>query len=156
MRRHQPERVVFDCMVFAQALINPDGPAGACVELARVRRIQLILSDYILQEVRELPEKLPPQLQVTADHVEWLIQELHECSESWTNVAEVYQHPLDPDDSPYINLALAAGAKLIATRDRHLLDLMDATIPAGHLFRRRFPELVILRPEQLLDLVRAD
>ena len=61
----QPEKVVFDCMVFAQALINPVGPAGACVEMARARRIQLILSSYVLQEVRELPAKLPRRLGVT-------------------------------------------------------------------------------------------
>ena len=121
----QPEKVVFDCMVFAQALINPVGPAGACVEMARARRIQLILSSYVLQEVRELPAKLPRRLGVTADRVEQLVQAILECSEAWSDVADVYQNPLDIDDSPYINLALAAGAKLITSRDRHMLGLMD-------------------------------
>jgi predicted nucleic acid-binding protein len=91
----------------------------------------------------------------SAERVEQLIREIQECSESWADIPAVYQHPWDPDDSPYINLALAAGARLIATRDRHLLDLMNATIPESRAFRRRFPELEILRPEQLLEKVRA-
>ena len=31
-----PPKVVFDCVIFAQALINDAGPAGACLELLAV------------------------------------------------------------------------------------------------------------------------
>lgn len=92
----QTEKVVFDCMIFTQALINPMGPAGACVELARARRVQLVISDYILQEVRELSTKVPSRFKLTSERVERLIHEVQECSENWADVADVYQNPLDP------------------------------------------------------------
>ncbi len=141
-------------MVFAQALINPTGPAGACVELARMRRIQLVISSYVLQEVRELPAKLPRRLGITFDRVELLIREIDDCSDSYAKITDVYQNPFDPEDSPYINLALAAGAKLITSRDRHLLWLVDPSKPEGQEFQRRFPDLLILKPEQLLQRIR--
>jgi len=61
-----------------------------------------------------------------------------------------YLHPIDPDDSHYIDLALAANAKLIVSWDNHLLSLTDDNVPAGQDFRSRFPELMILSPVQLL------
>jgi predicted nucleic acid-binding protein len=56
----------------------------------------------------------------------------------------------DPDDSHYVNLALAADAKLIVSRDRDLLDLMDNSIPEGLDFQGRFPSLRILDPVAFL------
>jgi hypothetical protein len=66
----EAERVVFDCVVYAQAIINPDGPAGKCLELAREGSLSLCTSDYLLGEIRELPGKLSPRLKVTATKVE--------------------------------------------------------------------------------------
>jgi predicted nucleic acid-binding protein len=50
-----PQKVVFDCPVFAQALINAKGPGAACVTHARDGHLTLFVSDYVLQEIRELP-----------------------------------------------------------------------------------------------------
>jgi putative PIN family toxin of toxin-antitoxin system len=47
-------RVVFDCNVFAQALANPDGPAGRCVTMALEGRIELFISEFILDEIRRV------------------------------------------------------------------------------------------------------
>ena len=38
---------------------------------------------------------------------------------------ELFAYARDPDDAHYVNLALAADAKLIVSRDKDLLDLMD-------------------------------
>jgi predicted nucleic acid-binding protein len=35
-------RVVFDCNVFLQALANPDGPAGQCLEFALTGKATLM------------------------------------------------------------------------------------------------------------------
>jgi predicted nucleic acid-binding protein len=74
----EQRRVVFDCNVFLQALANPSGPAGRCVELALAR--------------------------------------------------------------------LKADAKLVVSRDRDLLDLMDPKKPEAAAFQRLYPSLRILNP----------
>ena len=68
-----PPRVVFDCVIYAQAIISDRGPAAACLERVRTGELQLIWSDYVLQEIRELPEKLPAHFGVTLEIVEIFI-----------------------------------------------------------------------------------
>ena len=43
---------------FCAALISDSGPAAQCLQLARSGTIRLVVSDYILTEIRELPSKL--------------------------------------------------------------------------------------------------
>jgi predicted nucleic acid-binding protein len=57
----------------------------------------------------------------------------------------VFSCPRDPDDEPYVNLAVAAGARYLVTRDKDLLDLMEDAD-----FRRRFATLAILDPAAFL------
>ena len=150
-----PQRVVFDCVIFAQAIISDSGPAAVCMELARSGTIRLVLSDYVITEIRELPSKLPARLMVTSERVEAFLNDVAPLGEMINDVLEIYQHPIDPDDSHYVNLALAASATLITSRDRHLLDLMDASQPLGCAFRQQFPQLEIVRPEELVRRVRS-
>ena len=71
-----PPRVVFDCVIFAQALISDSGPAAECLELARSGIIRLVLSDYVMTEIRELPAKLPARLMVTSDRVDAFLNDV--------------------------------------------------------------------------------
>lgn len=151
----EAERVVFDCVVYAQAIINPDGSAGACLDLCRKGALSLCVSDYVLGEIRELPGKLTPRLQITDAKIEQLVADVLSFSRRVGSVPDVYVLQRDADDSHYINLALAAHAKLITSRDRDLLDLMDSARPESIEFQRRFADLRILTPEQLLDHVRV-
>jgi predicted nucleic acid-binding protein len=92
-------KVFFDCVVFAQAIINDRAPAGSCLELARSKTLGLIWSDYVLAEIRELPEKLPARLLVTADRVDAFLEHVATFAEFIAAVAPVYQNPFNPDDS---------------------------------------------------------
>jgi predicted nucleic acid-binding protein len=67
-----------------------------------------------------------------------------------TNVGSVFSDPRDPKDELYVNLAVAAEARYLVTRDKDLLDLMDAGTQAGKIFRERFPSLTILDPTAFL------
>ena len=60
----------------------------------------------------------------------------------------------DPKDSKYINLAIAARAPYVVTRDKDLLDLMSDR-PDGIEFRRRFPALKIVDPATFVGEIKG-
>jgi putative PIN family toxin of toxin-antitoxin system len=151
------ERVVFDCNIFAQTLITPTGNAGRCVERVLDGSLILYWSDYALGEIRRIPEKeTPRRLGVTPGRVEALIARLSPIAHLIPNPPSVYHHPIDPKDSHYVDLAVASDAKLIVSRDKHLLNLTDPSKPGATAFAARFPDLRVLQPEQLLALLRAE
>lgn len=145
-----PIPAVFDCTVFTQALINPGGPAGGCLTAAQKGQVRVFVSDHVLEEIRELPTKLPARLSVTAEHVDRLLLDLAKYVELMENVPADFTYDRDPDDARYVNLAGAAHARFIVTRDRDLLDLM-----ASADFARRFPGLEILDPPAFVRLIEA-
>ena len=151
----QVVRVVFDCTVFAQALINPRGPAGACVLAAQTKKIKLFVSEYVLGEIRELPLKIPPSLRVTPDRVQNLLDDLAKYAEPAENVPSLFAYPRDPDDAPYVDLAIATSSRLLVSRDKDLLDLMDISTDSGKEFRSRFPGIVITDPPSFLRELNA-
>ncbi len=145
--------VVFDCTIFAQALININGPSGKCLTAAQQGQVQLFITDYVLQEIRELPDKIPTKLDVTPDRVDRLIHELAKYTKLVKGVPPIFSYDRDPDDAHYINLALATNSKYVVSRDNDLLDLMDASRPEGSRFRLQFPSLDIINPTLLLALL---
>jgi putative PIN family toxin of toxin-antitoxin system len=145
-----PPKVVYDCNIFVQALINPYGPAGRCVQKARDGEVLLFVSPFVLAEIREIHLKLPPKYGVTEAQTDELARAATHFATLVTDVPELYRHPHDPDDSAYVNLALKADARLIVSRDRHLLMLADAGRKEGQEFQARFPALRILDPVELL------
>ena len=60
-------------------------------------------------------------------------------------------HPIDPDDSHYVNLALHAEAGVIVSRDKHLLNLMDAARKEAQEFMAQFPAIRVIDPVELLQ-----
>lgn len=146
-------RAVLDCMVFAQALINPDGPAGECVVRGSGQQFTIVLSPQVLAEILELPQKLPVKYCVTDAKVIAFLDELMPTCLMIEHVPHVFAHPIDPDDSVYVDLALAAGARMIVSRDRHLLGLNNPEKPWSATFRQRFPDLRVLTVEELLGLL---
>jgi uncharacterized protein len=146
-----PVRVVYDCNIFVQALINPKGPAGRCVAEVQAGRAILFVSAFILDEVRESYRKIPAKYGVTSQQAETLATALAALAAVVDDVPVVFSYERDPDDAHYVNVALAAKARLVVSRDRDLLDLMDsARSAAAASFRARFPDLRILEPVAFL------
>jgi putative PIN family toxin of toxin-antitoxin system len=146
-------RVVYDCNIFVQALISPRGPAARCIELARDGNASLFVTDFILTEIRESYLKTSPKFGLTQQKAESLAIAIASISTMISNPPERFVYSRDPDDAHYVNVALAADAKLVVSRDRDLLDLMDATTGDGAAFTRQYPELAILDPVQFIRLV---
>ena len=66
----------------------------------------------------------------------------------------VFVHERDAKDEPYINLAIAAGASYLVSRDTDILDLANHNDPGGARLRRYAPHLQILDPVSFLANMR--
>jgi putative PIN family toxin of toxin-antitoxin system len=151
--------VVFDCVVFLQGLIKESGPAATCLEHFEQGRFSLAISSEILTELHDvlsrshLRQSFP---RLTEEKLEQLIDLLLLKGKLFRNVPRVFDLPRDPDDEPYINLAIEAGARFLVTRDRDLLDLMNWETKEGRGFQSRFAQLKILNPVDFLRMLEAE
>jgi uncharacterized protein len=149
-----PPRVVYDCGVFLQAALRRTAPAGACLDLVDQGAVELVVSTPVLAEIQEVLERpeLKPRRQgrLTASMVAEILCWLREHATLVDPVPERFHYPRDPDDEPYLNLAIAARADYLVSRDRDLLDLQEPGSEAGQALRQLCPQLVILDPVELL------
>jgi putative PIN family toxin of toxin-antitoxin system len=150
----EAERVVFDCVVYAQAIINPFGPAGRCLEMTREGTLSLCISEYLIAEIRALPPKLASRVRITPEKMDEFIMDLVICSRRVDRIDPVFRLDRDRSDSHYVNLAVAASASFLVTRDKDLLSLMTHDTPNAVEFRHRFPGVGVIDPVALLDRVK--
>ena len=149
-----PDRAVFDCMLFLQAATHETNPAFRCFQFAEAGRVQLQLSPAILDEVDDVlnrPELRRKFSALTPARVARFLKRT--LAHSAMNPEPPGAFPLarDPDDEPYLSLAIHTGARYLVTRDKDLLDLMNQESPDGREFCKRFPNLKILNPAAFLQ-----
>lgn len=149
-------KVVFDCGVFLQGLISKSGPAVACLELIEQEKLKLVTSEDTLAEIKDVLAR--PQLRqrnhdLTDAKVEQLIEMLLERGDFIKRVPQHFKYSRDPNDEPYINLAIEANAVFLVSRDNDLLDLMTGYTNECKDFRRRFRGLKIVNPVEFLEIV---
>jgi uncharacterized protein len=152
-------RVVFDTMVFLQAVGSGKGPAFAALRRFEAGDFRLFVSREVLDEVREVlsrPEIRRKMPLLTRERVAALIGRLESKATLVHSVPRRMEYERDPDDEPVLNLAIEAAAQYLVTRDNDLLDLMKEKSSAGKTFRARFPDLTILDPSGFLqELIRS-
>jgi uncharacterized protein len=150
-------RVVFDCGVYLQAVLRRTAPAGACLDTVEQGTIELVISEPIFDEVQEVLERpeLKPRRKgrLTARMVSEILEWIREYGTFVPDVPEVFHYPRDPDDEPYLNLAIAAQVRYLVSRDKDLLDLQDLVSEPGQQLRGLAPQLTILDPVELLRLI---
>lgn len=151
------ERAVFDCNVLLQGLISSRGPARTLLEAVKQRKLLLFVSAYVLDGLRDVASR--PRVQrkyrLTPDLVESFCADLIAHATLVDVVPHVFDFPRDPDDAHYIDLAIAAGAKLVVSRDRDLLSLRDSATTEGRDFVARYPAIEILTPPELIRRLNA-
>jgi putative PIN family toxin of toxin-antitoxin system len=145
-------RVVFDCMIFLQAAGSTTGPAASCIDKAK-GGVELCLSAEILAEIRDVLTR--PRIQkkfrtLTPERIAEFLRQLELIAVLISDVPDAFVLTRDPKDSKYLNLAIAASAKLIVSRDNDLLDLMTDTDADSKTFRTAHPEIRILDPIEFL------
>ncbi len=147
---------VFDCVVFVQAILSKTGPAARCIELVENRSVRLVMSEEILTEIKDTLEELRTTFHdaaITEEKIEHLIEMLIIHAEFVRSVERRFEYPRDPNDEPYLNLAIAAEADFIVSRDDDLLSLMTGHSPEAKEFRQRFRKIKIVDPIEFLDAV---
>ena len=154
---NSPERVVFDCNIFFQALISPAGPAGKALDAVAEGRCLLFVSEFVIDELKDITSRphLVARFNLTAERVAFFLDSIAEIATTLDDVPAVFEFPRDPKDAHYVDLAIAAQAKLIVSRDLDLLSLNDPLTPEGCDFRVRFPNLQILTPTELMRLLNT-
>ncbi len=145
--------VVFDCVTFVQSLIKESGPAVRCLEQFEQGRFSLAVSPEILAELQEVLSRSSLQQEfplLTEEKIERLMELLLFKGTLFRKVTKRLKYPRDPNDEPYLNLAIEAGAQFLVSRDRDLLDLMKWDTEEGREFQVRFRHLKIVNPVAFL------
>jgi putative PIN family toxin of toxin-antitoxin system len=154
----RPPRVVFDCVVYIQALISGSGPSAACVEQARQAIVGLFISPFVMAEIRGVsscPTLTRKYRHLTPKYIETFIRDIEQHAVSIENPPAVFDLPRDPKDEPYINLGVAVDAQFLVTWNaKHLTYLMRKDTPEGRLFCEKFPKLKIVSPPEFLHQLR--
>ena len=134
-------------------VLNPRGSAAACKALVETGTVTLFVSQAILAEVVDVLNRprfrqIVPDL--TAERIDLFVEEIAKLAIPISNVPEEFHYERDPEDEPYINLALAVDAGYIVSLDNDLLDLMKPAMKTSSEFHRRFPMLRVVKPITLL------
>ena len=148
---------VFDCNIFLQAAARPLSPAAACLRLAEEGVVLLFISKDVLTEVSEVLhrpsiQKHFPELndETVAKFLEWV----KSFAKIIKKIPAKFNNPRDVDDEIYINLAIEAEAAFIISRDKDLLDLMNAYTLEAKEFRQRFRPLRVIEPLAFLNEIQ--
>ena len=142
-------------MLFFRAAARPR-LARPLFDFVEHGQVTLCLGADVLEEIRDVLTR--PKLRakfpaLTTEAVDAFLAH-HLRLATWIDdVPEHYTLARDPDDSKYINLAIAAGAPYLVTTDFDLLDLMEPQSTAGIDFRSRFPGIQFVSPSAFEALI---
>jgi putative PIN family toxin of toxin-antitoxin system len=145
-------KVVLDCVVLLQAAVSSRGASFRCRQLVDEGKVQAFLSHATLAELTDVLNR--PKLRakfrsLTPERAAAFLADLTSRARLVEPVPSHFSYARDPDDEPYINLAVEAGADYLVSWDKDLLDLMHEN-PDGVAFRQRFPNLTVVNPPALL------
>lgn len=110
-------RLVLDTNVIVSAVLTPHGPCAALLAAVLNGSADLVLDARVFDEYREVLAR--PKFDLSTGAVKSLLQGLQDLS-AW-----ILPPPLppallpDPDDLPFLELALAADALLVTGNLRH-------------------------------------
>jgi putative PIN family toxin of toxin-antitoxin system len=136
-------------MILFQATAQTTGPAALLFAYLECGRFTLYVSGDVLDEARDVlsrPKLRIKNPRITDEAVQKTFDLLSQFAQTVTDVPKRFSLPRDPDDEPYLDLALAVNADYLVTWDKDMLDLMN-----DEGFRSQYPGLTILNPVALLQ-----
>ena len=132
-------KIVLDTNVVVSGLMTPAGVSAAVLARVRAGDLLVVLDARILAEYREVLAR--PRLAVPVDDAQAFVEYLERSAVAFENAPRAAFELPDPDDQPFLDVAIAAGAAAIATGNaRHF--------PAGC-------GVTILSPRALLNALAS-
>jgi putative PIN family toxin of toxin-antitoxin system len=123
-------RLVLDTNVLVSGLLFPGGPPSRLVKAWRGGAFDLVISDFVIDELERTWTHLAPRLKAAPNDLEDFIDtlglraELHRLDA--VMLAQAGAAGLrDPDDVPVLALLIGSGADCLVTGDKDLLALAD-------------------------------
>ena len=149
--------VVFDTNIFLQALGGKStSPAARCLDYFEQRKIVIGISHDTLEEIEEVLSRTRIRQKhplLTDEKINDFLDRLVYRGIYVRQVRQYFAYPRDPDDEPYINLAIEVAADYLVSRDNDLLDLMKWDQETSREFQKRFRTLRIVTPEEFLRVM---
>lgn len=149
-------RVVFDCNVLVQAISNDAGPSGRALCLLEMNLIDVYVSRPVLKELQAVlnyPSVRQKLIGLNDENSKSFVMHLAFRSTLLRKVPHVFDYPRAKQDEPYIDLAAAADADYLVSRDKDLLALATDHSRIGKQFRQRFPRVHVLNPVAFIHAV---
>jgi len=132
-------KIVLDTNVLVSGLLSPFGSPADILRLVLSNQLQLCVDARILTEYREVLQR--PKFQFDKGRVEILMDYIQKIC-MLVNSIPLPNTITDPDDIPFLEVAVSGGAKYLVT---------------GNI--RHFPELYgnvkIITPSELMDRYRS-
>jgi len=111
---------VFDTNILLSALLSSNGNPFRCVALAKIRQVESVTCQEILDE---FAEKLLLKFKFSDEMTQAAVDEVRKFSRLVKISATLKAVPADSDDDMVVECAVVGGATHIVTGDKHLLTL---------------------------------
>lgn len=111
-------RAVLDTNVLVSGMINPAGAPGRLVDMIREGALRPVVDDRILQEYAEVLRRPGMRPYFSAKDTDAILDFLCHNADQTLATVSVAGLP-DPDDAPFLEVALAAQVPLITGNERH-------------------------------------
>ena len=146
-------RLVLDTNTLLSGLAHSNSASGRVLDHCENRRVLLLLSRPVQGEYRRVlgsVEMLRLNPQITPEAIELVLRRLRYVGEDLGRTKTRFRFDRDPDDQPFLQLAIAGAASHIVTSDKDLLSLALGHDDAARRFRQRMPGTRVLRPAAFL------
>lgn len=153
-----PFRLVLDTNTLLSGLAHRNSASGRVLEKCESRSVVLLMSRPVQAEYRRVlgsAEILRRNPEITQEAIELVLRRLRYVGEYLRQIKAKFRFERDPDDEPFIELAIAGGASHIVTSDNDLLSLIGGRDDAARRFRQRMPGIRVLRPAGFLRDLEA-
>jgi len=146
-------RLVLDTNTLLSGLANRNSAAGRVLGFCENRRALLLMSRPIQAEYRRVlgsSEMLGRNPHITTESIELVLRRLRYVGLYVGHVTTRFRFDRDPDDEPFIELAIEGAASHLVTSDNDLLALTHGHDDTAKRLRQRAPRLCVMRAVEFL------
>lgn len=121
-------RLVLDTNVLVSGLLFPGGPPSRLVKAWRAGAFDLVISDFVIEELVRTWGHLAPRLKVPPNDLADFLDALHVRAELLRTDADMLSRAAaadlrDPNDVPILAMLIGSGADFLVSGDKDLLAL---------------------------------